>query len=215
MNLKGNIRGRCGFSRTELLVCLVVLVLLTAVAIALLKQLKPRGAYMSCRHKLQTVYGVLRSTGTITNQELSLFQASLPASIFRSFSNESLIPHYFLCPTDTRQYATNWQQLANTNLSYFLSLSSMEGSPKATVLAGDRHVSSRGDVILDTSAPGFAAKWHSQLGLHPPRDRKEWGLSVPYGNILFADGHVEMLDDAGLARALGNSNGGTNSLAIP
>lgn len=215
MNMKGNIHARCGFSRTELLVCLVVLVLLTAVAIPLLKQLTPRGAYISCRHKLQAIYGVLRSTGTITNQELSLFQAPLPASIFRGLSNESLIPHYFLCPTDTRHYATNWQHLANTNLSYFLSLSSVESPPKATVLAGDRHLSPRGNLTLDTSAPGFAAKWQSELGLHPPRDRKERGLSVPYGNILFADGHVEMLDDAGLAKALRNSNGGTNLLAIP
>ena len=214
MNLKGNTRGRCGFSRTELLVCLVVLVLLTAIAIPLLKQLKPRGAYMSCKFKLQWIYSGLRSTGMTENWEMSRFQAPLPAAAFRSLSN-LIAPPILVCPTDARHYATNWQQLANTNLSYFLSLSSMEGSPKATVLAGDRHVSPRGDVILDTSAPGFAAKWHSQLGLHPSRDRKEWGLSVPYGNILFADGHVEMLDDVGLAKAVGNSNGGTNLLAIP
>lgn len=203
MNIKGNNHARCGFSRTELLVCLVVLVVLTAIAIPLLKQLKPRGTYMSCRHKQQVIYSVLRSTGMMENSEMSRLQAPLPATVFQSLSNE-ISPYSLVCPTDSRKYATNWQQLANTNLSYFLSLSAVENSPQATVLAGDRHVSPRGDMILDTSTPGFAAKWHSQLGLHPPRDRKERGLSVPYGNILFADGHVEMLDDTGLARALGN-----------
>lgn len=212
--MKWNLHGWRGFSRTELLVSIVVLAFLMAIAIPLLKQLKPRGAYMSCKHKQQVIYSVLRSTGITENSEMSRLQAPLPATVFQSLSNE-ISPYSLVCPTDSRKYATNWQQLANTNLSYFLSLSFAENSPQATVLAGDRHVSPRENVILDTSTSGFVAKWHSQLGLHPPHDRKERGLSVPYGNILFADGHVEMLDDAGLARALGNSNGGTNLLAIP
>jgi prepilin-type processing-associated H-X9-DG protein len=204
-----------GFSRTELLVALVVIVMLTAVGFLYVKNVKPRGAYMSCKYKLSATYPVLVSSGMINNQELKRFQLPLPARIFQSLSNESIIPYYFLCPTDSRQYATNWQQLANTNLSYFLSLSSSEQSPATWVLAGDRHISPRGDMTLDTSTNGFAAKWNSQLGLHPPRDRKERGLSVPYGNILFGDGHVEMLDDAGLAKAIRNSIGGTNLWAIP
>jgi prepilin-type processing-associated H-X9-DG protein/prepilin-type N-terminal cleavage/methylation domain-containing protein len=212
--MKANNHARRGFSRTELLVSIVVLAFLMAIAIPLLKQLKPQGAYMSCKHKQQVIYSVLRSTGMTEDSEMSRFQTPLPATVFQSLSNE-LSPYSLVCPTDSRNYATNWLQLANSNTSYFLNLSPFKGPPQATVLAGDRHVSPRGNVILDTSAPGVAAKWHSQLGLHPPRDRKERGLSVPYGNILFADGHVEMLDDGGLARALGNSNGGTNLLAIP
>lgn len=214
MNIKANNHARCGFSRTELLVCLVVLVLMTAIAIPLLKFMKPRGAYQSCKHKQRVIYSGLRSTGMTENWEMSRFQAPLPATVFQSLSNE-VSPYSLVCPTDSRKYATNWLQLANSNTSYFLNLSPFKGPPQATVLAGDRHVSPRGNVILDTSASGFAAKWQSKLGLHPPRDRKERGLSVPYGNILFADGHVEMLDDTGLARALGNSNGGTNLLTIP
>jgi prepilin-type processing-associated H-X9-DG protein/prepilin-type N-terminal cleavage/methylation domain-containing protein len=212
--MRWNFCGRRGFSRTELLVAIVVLAFLMAIAIPLLKQLKPRGAYMSCKHKQQVIYSGLRSTGITENWEMSPFQAPLPATVFQSLSNE-ISPYSLVCPTDSRKYATNWQPLANSNISYFLSLSSIDSPPQATVLAGDRHVSPRGDVTVDSSTPGFVARWQSELGLHPPRDRKERGLSVPYGNILFADGHVEMLDDAGLARALGNSNGGTNLLAIP
>lgn len=118
--------------------------------------------------------------GTLQPEEANegTFELFAPAyGHLRALSNELVTPKILVCPTDMRVAADHFSRLANNRVSYFVAVNAEYGRP-AMMLAGDRNLATAG-----TNAAGNPAlRWTSEL--HKNK-----------GNVLFADGHVERLNN--------------------
>ena len=98
---------------------------------------------------------------------------------FQTLSNELVTPLILHCPADTRSPASNFQELKNENISYFIGMNA-EYAKVTTILAGDRTLTRLGPAYgsILYALPDSPMEWAA--GLHPNS-----------GNLLFADAHVE------------------------
>lgn len=124
---------------------------------------------------------------------------------FQNVSNELGNAWVFYCPADKqRAPATNFADLANTNISIFLTLSA-HGTNRSVVLAGDRNIA--------------ANSQNYPPGIHriPTNQPVTWGqgLHNPGGNLVFLDGRVEQCDNQKLALRFTSTGQATNTLAFP
>jgi prepilin-type processing-associated H-X9-DG protein len=116
-------------------------------------------------------------------------------------------PRFLVCPLDkTRKAATNFQTLTDLNLSYFLNADVVTtGDPAHSILAGDRLLQVNGLPVK----PGlFLLTTNLNLGWTPK-------LHGGFGNLAFADGHVEMIRSTNLKKVLQNQPLATNRLCVP
>jgi prepilin-type processing-associated H-X9-DG protein len=128
--------------------------------------------------------------------------------IFRHFqvmSNELSTPKILFCPNDAkRRCATNFENdFNNSHISYFVGVDAIETN--ATMfLSGDRNITGGTRIRngLLTLTTNQMAGW-----THEIHKRN--------GNILFADGSIQMLNIAGLRDALEKTGIATNRLAMP
>src|SRR5258706_9739156 len=106
---------------------------------------------------------------------------------FRTLLNRyGVRPEDLTCPNDSRRPAPSAQALANSNISYFISL---DPANRIEVLAGNRNISTLSGTNLLLS-PATAA-WQPSFGLHGRE-----------GNIAFADGSVKKLNTTNLVARL-------------
>ena len=117
-------------------------------------------------------------------------------------------PQVLICPTDkTRQAATNFSALTNTNISYFLNSDAVTNLN--SILSGDRNLEfnrkpiNPGIFIQTTNA---ILKWTA--GFHGAQDK-------PLGVISFADGHAQIVRQENLNRTLQNQPLATNRFCFP
>jgi prepilin-type N-terminal cleavage/methylation domain-containing protein/prepilin-type processing-associated H-X9-DG protein len=113
---------------------------------------------------------------------------------FQALSNELGNPAVLICPTDTNRFVSAYfRTLANPDISYFVGANADYSQP-GSILAGDRNItnSALGDVTIIRLAPGMTVKWTSEM-------------HVFKGNVLFADGHVEQLNNVGFTLASSGS----------
>ena len=115
---------------------------------------------------------------------------------FLPLSNDLHTPKLLACPSDTRLPATNFTGFRNQNLSYFAAAAPQFGEPDSP-LAGDRNISPVFGSIARVGGYLYL-KWTYEL--HQFK-----------GNVLFADGHVEQLNN--VLRITTSSNAST--LLIP
>ncbi|MDB6031749.1 MAG: hypothetical protein JWM16_2087 [Verrucomicrobiales bacterium] len=112
-------------------------------------------------------------------------------------------PKILICPTDTRVLADSFANLRNDNLSYFISGTARYENPMS-ILAGDRNIETydlglRSVLRLDpTDLPGWGPEMHQRQG-----------------NLLFADSHVEQVNNNGLRAALRTAPEGRTVLLTP
>lgn len=210
-----NPRFPLGFSRTELLVVIAVLGILISLIVVNLRPAKAIRSAINCRNKLMQIgvafrgftddHGGKLPMAVSTNQGGTLEFAELPNSAYHHFqvlSNLLGPPYYLVCPQDTRKAATNWGNLANTNVSYFVGLNSDLHLP-VSILAGDRNITPVAGVVLKTDQAS-PPSWVASVGLHGNR-----------GHLLFGDGHVEELSSLGLSNAVSRTGIATNRFAVP
>lgn len=116
------------------------------------------------------------------------------SQVFRHFlaaSNELSTPKILTCPVDTQKFVTSdFSIFGNSNLSYFVAVSSDETDPQAP-LSGDRNISggSLSNGFMQTFLSPLAAQWTRAL-----HDRN--------GNYGLADGSVQQLTSWGVTNAL-------------
>jgi prepilin-type N-terminal cleavage/methylation domain-containing protein/prepilin-type processing-associated H-X9-DG protein len=108
------------------------------------------------------------------------------------------------CPKDERKPATNYAEMNNNNISYFLGLDA-NTSLKNMLLAGDRNLVTNGVdvspgllVLRKNSLAGWTAKIHNRGG-----------------NIGLVDGSVMWTTNASLQTLLSQSGTNVNRLTVP
>ena len=106
------------------------------------------------------------------------------------------------CPADLfRSPAKDFASLKNENLSYFVGVTSDFQRPNS-ILAGDRNITNRSSTFsIVRSSVGNPLEW--TIELHRFK-----------GNVLFADGHVEQLNEAALSNAASDA-GATADFFLP
>lgn len=125
---------------------------------------------------------------------------------FQVASNELNTPNILFCAAESdrnRSPATNFINFGNSNISYFVGLSATEFNPN-TILAGDRNVTNgtplmNGVLELNTNHPaGWTSEMHNKVG-----------------NIVLADGSVQLESGIGLQATMTNTPAVTNRLLMP
>jgi prepilin-type processing-associated H-X9-DG protein len=116
---------------------------------------------------------------------------------FVSINTNSSAPiNRLVCPIDSHIPAS-LKILANTNLSYFLSVNASPGNGN-WILSGNRNIR------RNNYSPAKEYSWNPRQGLHGNA-----------GYILFLDGSVSSVDDVGLAKFFSQNGNETNLLSIP
>lgn len=123
---------------------------------------------------------------------------------FQVMSNELSTPKVLICPIDKeRSWATNFTQLSNSNLSFFVGIVADDSNP-AMILSGDRNITNglaiqNGVLKLTTNdLAGWTKALHNNCG-----------------NIGMADGSVQEVSIAGLRNAIAGSGVETNLVQMP
>ena len=125
--------------------------------------------------------------------------------VYGSHSHLLSTPEYLHCPSDKmRRAAANFQELKNSNISYFVSLSADETRPQV-FLGGDRNWTTNstavgsGEVTLTTNLTlGYSKEMHDLDG-----------------NILMGDGSVLQMSSNRLNEAKIVQDAETNYLVFP
>jgi prepilin-type N-terminal cleavage/methylation domain-containing protein/prepilin-type processing-associated H-X9-DG protein len=114
---------------------------------------------------------------------------------FQVLSNYSALPQELACPADQRLPAANMARLSNKHLSYFVAINANYNDP-GSILAGDRNVTAQSSDI-------------GTIQTFEPRSRLHWTRELHQfmGDVLFADGHVELWNQLNLTADLRGRNG--------
>jgi len=134
-------------------------------------------------------------------KELVPFGAVFPHLVV--ISNELSTTKLLYCPKDNRVAPTNFAELRDEHLSYFIGLDAREQNPQS-ILAGDRNIAVGSNALpriltLKTNDP---VRWTKDM-------------HVEAGDLLFGDGHVDQLSNGRLREAVRETGMATNRLAIP
>jgi len=206
--------GRPGFTKTEALLLMAVCVVAAMIVPAYLRPARRVGSRLTCSVNLK----VLASDANMfarahngypwrlsTNHGGTLEFSHAGDQTFRHFqvlSSELCTTRFLVCPQDTRQAAACWEELNNTNISYFVGLNS-DPMLATSILAGDRNITPVSSVIVETGL-STPPRWIRSVGLHGDK-----------GHLVFSDGHVIEVDSAGLSNAVWRSGIAANRFAIP
>lgn len=129
--------------------------------------------------------------------------------LMRRITNYGLIRDSLLCPADTSRrgsihFKKTLAEVTDTNISYFVSVDASVRLPNS-ILAGDRFLQVKKKMVdpgLFEVTPNISMGWSSEVHLRLRR-----------GNLLFADGHVELTKTLGFV--IRRQDITTNRLAIP
>lgn len=122
---------------------------------------------------------------------------------FQVMSNELSTPRILICPSDSRDAATNWNDFGNSNISFFVGIDANETNA-SRILSGDRNITNgtairNGLLALTTSQlAGWTSEVHNKLG-----------------NILLADGSVQQVSIPGLQNQIAGTGVATNWVEMP
>ena len=143
---------------------------------------------------------------------MELVQMGDAVSTFQVMSNELSTTKILICdgdpnnPGDTsRTFATNFSELSNSNLSYFVGVDVTNELHPQLILSGDCNFGIGGKPVK----PGLLSLWtNDPVAWQSPRH----GTS---GNLGLADGSVQSATASGLRYYLVQTVRATNRLAIP
>lgn len=201
------------FTLVELLTVMVIFGILAALLLPVLSRSQLRAKRIVCENNLEQIGLAFHAfsndhagkfpmaVSTNENGSLEYVQSGFGAGLvfytayrhFQALSGELVVPRVLVCPADMqRAAASNFPALQNDNVSYYVGVDATFDKP-ASILAGDRN--------LATNAP--AQPTILQFGF-TGNLRWTWELHQYQGNVLFADGHVEELNNSTLPSIANN-----------
>ena len=196
-----------------MLACLAVL---AAIMLPTLAKSKARSSRIGCTNCMKQI-GLAFRTWSIDNNyrlpmqvavtnggTMELVSSGLVYPHFLVMSNELSTPRMLLCPNDEkRSYATNFADLRDRNLSYFVNMDATN-EDASSLLSGDRNITNRAHagrrVVSLTKADTIA--WTKEIHLEK-------------GHLGFGDGRVDSFSNGSVGAAIKIGDGATNWLAVP
>jgi len=217
MRLRGANNGNRALTLIEVLVVIVGVVVLLGFLLQPGSHTKGKAVRINCASNLKQIAMAFRTWESDNNNhypmhgftnELGKMEFPNASNMFRYFqvmSNGLINPKILICPADSRSAAANFDELSNTNLSYFVGLDAADESDTNMLLTGDRNLVVDGVsvgagllTLTSTNRVGWSAKMHN------------FG-----GNVGLADGSVQQVTSSGLQRLIANSGTNANRLAVP
>jgi len=200
MRAQSELAGSRGFTLIELLLTLTIILLLVSMLLPALNRGHSKVKSLQCRSNLhQTGIAMLFFANAHedkfpvqvpTNQGGSLEFIAAGQAVqgkfyfsykhFLPVAPELQSPKVLVCPADVRAPATNFAALRNTNLSYFTAANPVY-LRSDSIVSGDRNLTPAYNSIAWLS-PYRPLRWTREM--HQNR-----------GNVLYADAHVEQLND--------------------
>lgn len=202
MSLGQKFRERGGFTLIELLVVIGIIAILSGLYLPALSRAKAKALQTRCLGNLHQIGLSFRIWADDHNSSypmqvpvrqggtLEYADSGQTWRIFQTLSNSLGRSSILVCPTEPSRITLDWNNLKNTNLSYFAGLDARYGH-STHFLSGDRNLRKLdGDQknvqwLNDGNLVTWSPEMHNQKG-----------------NVLFADNHVEMLSNEGLLKAL-------------
>jgi competence protein ComGC len=212
-------RTEAAFTRRELVVVIVVLFVLGALFIPALQRPHRRSSRIGCVNNLKQIGLAYRiwsndngdhfpANAPLTNggwrELLSRANAGTYAwTNYATMSNEmGQAPMILACPADERKAASSFNNLANTNISYFVCVSANDTYPQS-ILGGDRNLGpgttpdpeygyspadGKGNDVIINGPVCWSLKMHSR------------GNAAGAGNILLGDGSAQQATSGNLSQ---------------
>jgi hypothetical protein len=231
--------SNAAFTRIELLVVGLILVLLAAVLVPGMIQRKRSAQVVTCINNLKKVAlcellwmndnAKGQVSWQISTNERGTSEFVKEGKLFPhlqvlAFSNELFTPTILVCPADNRKPAKSFGSLADSNLSYFVNL---DGNPyrgvpfhldeiRQVVMLGDRNITNgtppRAGILTIAESNYRSLEWDPRMH---NQGRKPSESSI--GNVATLDGAVHTMRATNLQRAFEYQVFGdvTNRLAIP
>jgi len=203
------------FTLLEGLVVGAVVLLLLAIFLPALAASKRKSSKLGCNNSLKEV-GIAFRIWEGDNGDK--YPMAVPAALggaqeliatgnvtacFQVMSNELANPRILICPNDTHHtYATNFENLGHSNVSYFIGLNATEDNPQSP-LSGDANL-----VLDGRPVPaGILNLWTNNVG---------WTLDRHggFGNVVLGDGSVQTVRQIGFTSSAGTYMA-TNCIVLP
>jgi Tfp pilus assembly protein PilE len=205
--------ARAAFTRRELLVITVILIILFAVVLPAITKGIARQKRIACVGHLKNI-GLAARIFATDNADLFPWEANVDRfrdlssdqqllHFYRSFSNALSSPKILICRADIRKPAFKWPQLTTNNLSYFLATTAQETYPQS-ILAGDRNLTLNGSRISGhvTINSNAVIAWDQTMHKFQ-------------GNVTMGDGSVQQSSNARIKQQFKNTGLPTNTFLIP
>jgi prepilin-type N-terminal cleavage/methylation domain-containing protein/prepilin-type processing-associated H-X9-DG protein len=192
---------KTAFTLLELMMVIAIITIVAALLLPALARTKAKAHRIQCLNNLKQVgvanlafaheHGERFPMRVSTNQGGSMeYARSAPNAAglfvysFRNFqvlSNDLVTPQMLVCRADKRVAASNFARLRDENVSYFAGLDADPARP-GSVVAGDWNVTNSALMQRDFPVERTELKFGWTKEVHEQR-----------GNVLFADGRVELL----------------------
>ena len=200
----------------------VVICVLAALVVVLLPALVPQRHAMPRRQRINCVNNLKEiglafrvwegdngnkypmETSVTNGGAMEFAERGIVYPIFQVMSNELSTPKLLICPEDTEHFAaTNFSNLTDANISYFLNLDASDTYPQM-IFSGDDNFLVNGKPVQ----PGILNLWTNSSVV--------WAKTrhISIGNIGLADGSVQQVTRLGLASAISNATA-SSRLVIP
>jgi len=212
-----------GLTLFEVVIVVVAVVVLAMLFLPVLAKATRKASRIGCTNNLKQINLAYRiwagdnhdlypqGVPAAFGGSLELAEKGDAASTFQVMSNELSSVRILICnglpgPGDTdHTYATNFNVLSNSNISYFVGVDVTNESNVSPILSGDSNLQIDGKAVkpgLFSVCPNDPVNWSSIRHGHS-------------GNIGLADGSVQSTTDTGLRDRIVETGIATNRLAIP
>ena len=206
---KAQLPHRHAFKVAELIVIVFAVIMLLVLFFTGVPRIRKEARLKQCSNNLKQIGLAFRiwsgdggdrfqmQTPTLYDGSMESVTNGAVYHTFQEMSNELCEPKYLVCPADDRRAVTNFPDLSNSAISYFVNVDALDTEP-LSFLTGDRNL---------TNGPLSSTRLLSIS----TNSTLVWSETLHHfiGNICFADGSVQTRTTPELKQAVTNMLNGT------